>query len=66
MSLFYVTKMINLGDIKNKNNKEHKMKLNRIELNNNWPYIPDHSSRVLIIDGSGSGKANVLLSLKSK
>ena len=28
--------------------------------NNNWPYIPDHPYRILIIEGSGSGKANTL------
>ena len=27
------------------------------------PYIPDHSYRILIIGGSGSGKINVLLNL---
>ena len=29
--------------------------------NANWPYIPDHPYRNLIIGGSGSGKTNVLL-----
>ena len=29
----------------------------------NWPYIPDHLHRVLIIDGQGSGKTKVLLNL---
>ena len=29
----------------------------------NWPFIHDHSCRILIIDGSGSGKTNVLLNL---
>ena len=35
------------------------------EINHNtiWPYIPDHPYRILIIGGSGSGKANVLLNL---
>ena len=28
-----------------------------------WPYIPDHSYRILIIRGSGSGKINLLLNL---
>ena len=28
--------------------------------NKNWPYIPDHLSRILIIRGSGSGKTNLL------
>ena len=46
--------MINLGDIKNENNKEH---------NEKWPYIPDHSYRILITGGSGSGKTNKLLNL---
>ena len=31
--------------------------------NPNWPYIPDHHYRILIIDGSGSGKTNVVLNL---
>ena len=34
-----------------------------INLNRNWPYIPDNPYRVLIIGGSGSGKANVLWNL---
>ena len=30
-----------------------------VEINHdlNWPYIPDHPYRILIIGGSGSGKA---------
>ena len=28
-----------------------------------WPYIPAHPYRILIIRGSGSGKTNVLLNL---
>ena len=46
--------MINLDDITNENNKEH---------NEKWPYISHHSSRPLIIGGSGSGKTNTLLNL---
>ena len=36
-----------------------------VEINHdpNWSYIRDHSYRILIADGSGSGKANVLLNL---
>ena len=34
-----------------------------INHNRNCPYIPDHSYRILIIGGSGSGKTNVLLNL---
>ena len=39
--------MFNLDDITNENNKEH---------NKQWPYIPDHPYKILIIGGSGSGK----------
>ena len=46
--------MINFNDFVNEN---------RIEHNKNWPYIPDHPCRILIIGGSGSGKTNVLLNL---
>ena len=31
--------------------------------NSNWPCIPVHPYRILIIGGSGSGKTNVLLNL---
>ena len=36
-----------------------------VEINHksNWPYISDHPYRILIIDGSRSGKTNVLLKL---
>ena len=36
-----------------------------VELNHNpnWPHIPDHPYINLIINGSGSGKTNVLLYL---
>ena len=46
--------MINLDNIINDNNNNH---------NEKWPYIPDHPYRILIIGGSGSGKANTLLNL---
>ena len=46
--------MINFDDYVNENKTRH---------NKNWPYIPDHPYRILIIGGSGSGKTNVLLSL---
>ena len=46
--------MINFDDIVNENKTKH---------NNNWPYIPDHPCRILIIGGSGSGKTNALLKL---
>ena len=39
---------------------------NKTEHNKNWPYIPDHPYRILIIGGSGSGKTNVLLNLIEK
>ena len=37
--------------------------LMKIKNNLNWPYIPDHPYRILIIGGSGSGKTNALLNL---
>ena len=46
--------MINFDDIVNENKTVH---------NKNWPYIPDHPYRILIIEGSGSGKTNALLNL---
>ena len=46
--------MINLDSITYKNNKEH---------NEKEPFIPDHSYRILIISGFGSGKTNALLNL---
>ena len=46
--------MINFDDFTNENKTEHNLK---------WPYIPDHPYRILIIDGSGSGKTNALLNL---
>ena len=46
--------MINFDDYVNENKTEH---------NKNWPYIPGHSCRILIIGDSGSGKTNVLLNL---
>ena len=36
---------------------------NKIEHNADWPHIPDHPYRILIIGGSGSGKTNTLLNL---
>ena len=36
---------------------------NKTEHNKNWPYIPDHPYRMIIIGGSGSGKTIVLLNL---
>ena len=32
-----------------------------IKHNPNGPYIPDHSYRILVTAGSGSGKTNVLM-----
>ena len=36
---------------------------NKTEYYSNWPYIPDHPYRILILRDSGSGKTNALLSL---
>ena len=46
--------MINFDNYTNENKTKH---------DKNWPYIPDHPYRLLIIGGSGSGKTNVLLNL---
>ena len=39
---------------------------NKTKHNKNWPYIPDHPYRILIIGGSGSEKTNLLLNLIEK
>ena len=46
--------MINFDEYTNVIKKEHNL---------NWPYISDHSYRILTIGGSGSGKTNALLNL---
>ena len=46
-------KMINFDNYVNENKRKH----------NNWPYIPDHPYRIVIIGGTGSGKTNLLLNL---
>ena len=39
---------------------EESVEINR---NPNWPYMPDHPYRILIIGRSGSGNTNALLNL---
>ena len=46
--------MINFDDVVTENKTENNPK---------WPYIPDYPYRILIIGGSGSGKANASLDL---
>ena len=46
--------MINFDDVAIENTKEQ---------NPNWPQIPDHPYRILIIRVSGSGKTNSLFNL---
>ena len=46
--------MINFDDIVSENKIVH---------NKNWPSIPDHPYRILIIGGLGSGKTNALINL---
>ena len=46
--------MINFEDVIKGNIKEHNL---------NWPQIPDHPYRILIIGGSGFGKTNSLFNL---
>ena len=36
---------------------------NKTEDNPKWPYIPDHSHRILLIESSGSEKTNASLNL---
>ena len=49
--------MINLDSITDENNKKRNKKCS---------FIPDHLYKILIIDGSGSGKTNILLKLVSQ
>ena len=46
--------MINVDDVIKEEKKEY---------NPNWPEIPDHSCRILIIGGSGLGKINSLFNV---
>ena len=46
--------MINFDGVTKENMKEH---------NPNWPQIPDHLHRILIVGNSGSGKTNSLFNL---
>ena len=45
---------MNFDDYANQNKTEHNLK---------WSYIAEHPYRILIIGGSGFGKANALLNL---
>ena len=49
--------MINLDDVTKGNLKEHNL---------NWPQIPNHSCRILMIRCSRSGKTNVSFNLISQ
>ena len=44
--------MISFDDYTNENKRKH---------NPNWPYIPEHPYRILIIGCSGSGKTNFVI-----
>ena len=46
--------MINFDGVTKENMKEH---------NPNWPQIPGHLYRILIVGNSGSGKTNSLFNL---
>ena len=48
--------MINFDDVTKENIKEH---------NPNWPKIPNHPYKILIIWGWGPGKTNLLFDLIS-
>ena len=47
-------KLIKFNNVTKENIKQH---------NPNWPQIPDHPYRILIIGGSGVGKTNSLFNL---
>ena len=49
--------MINFGDVTKENIKEHNL---------NWPRIPDHPYKILVIGGSRSGQRNSLFHLISQ
>ena len=51
--------MINFDDYVDENKTEQEQRSHK----KNWPYIPDHPYRILIIGASGSGKANALINL---
>ena len=51
--------MINFDDYVNENKTVQELRSH----NKNWLHTPDHPYRILIIGGSGSLKANVLLNL---
>ena len=42
-------------------NVEDKVNENKTGYNKNWSYITDHPYRILIIEGSGSGKTSALI-----
>ena len=46
--------MVNLDDVIKEETKEH---------GPNWPEIPDHLYRILIVEDSGSGKTNSLFNI---
>ena len=50
-------KMINFDNYVNENKTKH---------NKNWPYIPDHPYRILIMGGSGSGKNKFIIKFNRK
>ena len=44
-------------------NYDNNTKENMNEYNRNWPQIPNHPYRILIIGGSGSGNTRPLLNM---
>ena len=51
---FYVTLFVPFDHVIKEETKEH---------NPNWPKTPDHQYRILIVEGSVSGKTNLLFNL---
>ena len=46
-------------------NFDHYTNENKTKNNEKWPYIPDNPYKISIIGGSGSGKTNALLTLRT-
>ena len=60
-SLSYFSKKKKILIFQDETFQPHALKENMKEHNPNWPQIPDHPYRILIIGGSGSGKNHYLI-----
>ena len=55
-SLEYAAYYYQIKDIRMMKKYDQSVEINH---NPNWPYIPDNPYKILVIGGSGSGKANL-------